>query len=71
MRIELEAGEPSRALEMIDRAHAGNFQIAEHGLVWENRVDVVGDDALVVRLRQVRRRPERSALDELGRRAAA
>src|SRR5262249_15541676 len=71
MRIELKAGEPSRTLEMIDRAHAGDFQVAERGLIWENGVDVVGDDALVVRLRQVRRRPERSALDELGRRAAA
>src|SRR5262249_43279056 len=45
VRIELEACQPSRTFEVIDRAHPGDFQVAEDGLIWEDDLDVVGDDA--------------------------
>lgn len=50
VRIEFEASQPSLTLKMIDRAHSGDFQVAKHGSVWKDDVDVIGDDALVVRL---------------------
>ena len=69
--VELEAGEPGGSLEMDDLPHSGNLQRAELDLLRENRLDIVGDDAAVVGLGQVRHRIGCPVLDDLAGRAAA
>jgi hypothetical protein len=71
VRVDLETGEPSWALEVIDQPHPGNFEVADRRRIGDDRLDVVGDDAAVVRLRQVERGSGRQILDHLARRAAA
>src|SRR5262245_8695211 len=53
MRIDLQTREPGRPFEMINRSRARNFQVAEGVYRRQNRLDVVADDAPMVRLRQV------------------
>src|SRR5215831_3094116 len=71
VRVDLEAGEPGRALEVIDQSYPGNFEVTDRGYIRDDRPDIVGDDAAVVRLRQVDRASGRQILDHLARRAAA
>jgi len=69
--VELETGEPDASFQVVDRPHPGNLQHAEGCLIWENRLDIVGDDAAIVRLGEVRHRPGRPIMDELAGRATA
>jgi hypothetical protein len=77
MYAEFEAGDPGRTLNMIDQSHLGNLQITKRRRVWENCLDVVSDDAAIVRLRHVWPRGRgcggrgRPILDHLTRRAIA
>ena len=41
VRVKFEACQPRRALEMVDGTHPGNFQVAQHGLIWEDRCEIV------------------------------
>src|SRR5215813_9722176 len=71
VRVDLEAGEPGRALEVIDQSHPRNFEVTDGRHIRDDRPDIVGDDAAVVWLRQVDRASRRQILDHLARRAAA
>ena len=53
VRVDLETGEPSRTLEVIDQSDPGNFEVTDRPHIRNYRPNVVGDDAAVVRLRQV------------------
>ena len=67
VRVDLETGEPGRTLEVIDQPHSGNFEVADRRHIGDDRPDVVGDNAAVVRLRQVERGSGRQILDHLAR----
>jgi hypothetical protein len=55
---------------VIHQSYAGNFHVAERGLGWENRLDIIGDDAAIVRLRQLRPGSRLQVLNDLAARAA-
>src|SRR5262245_64803052 len=45
VRVDLETGEPGRALEVIDQPHPGNFEVTDGSQTRADRPDIVGDDA--------------------------
>ena len=53
VRVDLETGEPSRTLEVIDQSDPGNFEVTDRPHIRDYCLNVVGDDAAIVRLRQV------------------
>jgi len=56
---------------VIDQSHPGNFEVTDRRHIRDDRPDIVGDDAAVVRLRQVDRVSGRQILDHLAGRAAS
>jgi hypothetical protein len=51
--VYTQAREPGGSFEMIDRPHGRDFKRAESRCLWKNRADVFGNNAPVIRLREV------------------
>src|SRR5262249_47049227 len=57
VRVDLEAGEPGGALEVIDQSHPGNFEVTDRRHIRDDRPDIVGHDAAATRYARTASRP--------------